>query len=76
MGFLYTIIISISGPYLDGVSVTYGNPRKHIWTYTIGWSDQGNNNNNNCPCASFPASLPPSFVHENYYCESGAMGLL
>ena len=23
---------SINGPYVDGVSITYGNPRKHVWT--------------------------------------------
>ena len=69
---IYNILIS--GPYVNGVSITYGNPRKHICTYTIGQSGQGNNNDNNCPCASFPGSLPPSFVHENYYnCECGAM---
>ena len=28
---------SISGPYVDGVSITYGTPRKHIWTYAIGY---------------------------------------
>ena len=32
---------SINGPYVDGVSITYGSPtREHIWTYAIGWSDK------------------------------------
>ena len=22
---------SINGPYVDGISITHGNPRKHIW---------------------------------------------
>ena len=26
----------------------------------------------NCPCSQFPGQLPPSFVHDNYYCESGS----
>ena len=25
----------------------------------------------NCPCTEFPGRLPPSYVHNNYYCESG-----
>ena len=61
---------SINGPYVDGVSITYGSPRKHIWTYAIGHSEipqQGSN----CPCFDYAGNLPPSFVHNNYYCESG-----
>ena len=26
----------------------------------------------NCPCAAIPGPAPPSFVGNNYYCESGA----
>ena len=63
---------SINGPYIDGLSITYGTPRKHIWTYAIGVSEQSNNGIYNCPCSRFDGRYPPSFVHENYYCESGA----
>ena len=65
---------SINNPYVDGVSITYGNPRKHLWTYAIGQSE--NNNPQlpvNCPCSEFPGRSPPSFVHDNYYCESGSL---
>ena len=62
---------SINGPYLDGVSITYGNPRKHIWSYGIGITDSGNFENANCPCSPVSGELPPSFVHDHYYCESG-----
>ena len=64
---------SINGPYVDGVSITYGTPRKHIWTYAIGYSDRHNTQDPiNCPCSEFPGVSPPSFVHDNYYCESGS----
>ena len=64
---------SINGPYVDGVSITYGTPRKHIWTYAIGFSDRFNRQDLiNCPCSEFPGTLPPSFVHDKYYCESGS----
>ena len=64
---------SIDGPYVDGISITYGStPRKHVWTYAIGHTDRGNIiPTSNCPCSEFPGTPPPSFVHENYYCESG-----
>ena len=63
---------SINGPYVDGASITYGTPRKHIWTYAIGNTDNIDNHPLvNCPCSQFPGQSPPSFVHDNYYCESG-----
>ena len=67
---------SINGPYVDGISITYGEPRKHIWTYGIGNSEIRNDlpsNLTNCPCSEFPGPLPPSFVHDHYYCESGSL---
>ena len=60
----------INDAYVDGISITYGTPRKHIWTYAIGIGYRIQKNGN-CPCSEFPGRLPPSFVHENYYCESG-----
>ena len=64
---------SINGPYVDGISITYGTPRKHIWTYAIRFSDRFEHTVPiNCPCSQFPGQLPPSFVHDNYYCESGS----
>ena len=61
---------NINTYYADGVSVTHGNPRKHVWSLMSGESDR-NGRNSQCPCGhigSFPA---PSFVGSNYYCESG-----
>ena len=63
---------SVDYPYVDGVSITYGTPRKHIWTYALGYSEVGSSNS--CPCAISAGPWPPSFVHENYYCESGSYG--
>ena len=62
--------------YVTGLSVTYGNPRNHVWTFAGGVT-KGINDNNccNCPCA-FPTPGPaaPPFVGENYFCESGIPG--
>ena len=27
---------SLDGVYVDGISITFGNPRKHVWTYAVG----------------------------------------
>ena len=65
----------INSYYVDGMSITYGSPRKHIWTYAVGNSDDYNHNGNyNCPCAKYPGPAPPSFVGDHYYCESGTKG--
>ena len=31
---------SIDGNYVDGISITLGSPRKHVWTYAVGLSDE------------------------------------
>ena len=41
-------------------------------TYAVGTSDD--NPGNLCPCAAVPGPVPPSFVGEHYYCESGNTG--
>ena len=64
--------LSIDTYYVEGLSITHGNPHQHIWSYAVGQTDYGNNNYGNCPCAVIPGSAPPSFVGSNYYCESGA----
>ena len=61
---------SIDNGYVDGLSITHGSPRQHIWTYAVGLTDSGTSNN--CPCAAVPGPTPPSFVGSHYYCESGA----
>jgi len=65
---------SLDGVYVDGVSVTYGNPRKHIWTYAVGLSEDYNYRYGNCPCAKHPGPKPPPYIGNDYYCESGNTG--
>ena len=65
---------SINGIYVDGISITVGNPRKHVWTYAAGLSDDYNYPVHNCPCADTPGPDPPAFVGDHYYCESGVTG--
>ena len=67
---------SIDVAYVDGVSITLGDPRKHVWTYAIGISDSGSSTAGHyCPCAARSGGVnPPSFVSDHYYCESGDTG--
>ena len=65
---------SLDNVYVEGVSITIGSPRKHVWTYAAGLSDDHNYPDWNCPCATFPGPSPPAFLGNNYYCESGDVG--
>ena len=68
-----THINNINGAYIDGVSITRGSPREHVWSYISGLSSKSNEYlNNSCPCNSGVTKKPQQFVLENhYYCESG-----
>ena len=63
----------LDGAYVDGVSITYDIPRKHVWSYAVGLSENYNYGNHNCPCAVYKGGVP-SFVGTDYYCESGNSG--
>ena len=64
---------SINDPYLDGVSITYGSIRKHIWSYAAGYSER-DHQVATCPCSLPGGSRAPPFVRDHYYCESGTAG--
>lgn len=56
--------------YVDGVSLTWGSPRQHLWTFAAGVSDDGTTfAGDTCPCRG--GETPPSFVGGAYTCESG-----
>ena len=65
---------TVEEKYGDVVSITLGSPRKHVWTYAVGLSDDYNYPKYNCPCATVPGPSPPAFVGNDYYCESGDVG--
>ena len=62
----------IDDPYVDGVSITLGKPRRHVWTYAAGLTKNANHPDNNCPCSVTSGPNPSSFVGDNYYCSSGS----
>jgi hypothetical protein len=66
---------TIDGPYVDGVSLTHGDPRQHIWTFAAAHAEGASNDI--CPCvnreyATRPSNQPPEFVGNDYFCDTGA----
>ena len=57
--------------YVDGVSITYGSPRNHIWTFMASFKDHGQGAWE-CPCQinAYFGNVA-SFISDNYFCESG-----
>ena len=54
----------INSIYVDGVSLTHGlSPRQHIWTFAAALR------RSHCPCQL--GHVPPSFVGNDYFCDSG-----
>ena len=60
---------NIDSNYVDGILLTHGSPRSHIWTFIVGAHE--NDKWSHCPCASKDSRNPPPFVGNDYYCESG-----
>ena len=71
--FYYSSGRSINTYYVEGVSVTRGSPRQHIWTFAAGVHEQATYTAEICPCVagSTGGSRVPLFVGQNYFCESG-----
>ena len=70
--------LGINGLYLDGVSITHGHPRQHIWSFGAGHGVIPGANHR-CPCDNNNrnfARLPPSFVGNNYFCDGEYNGAL
>ena len=52
---------SFDSTYVDGVSLTHGSPRQHIWTFAAG----------NCFCAGCREGNRQDSVADDFFCDSG-----
>ena len=69
---VYSSSSSIDSSYIDGISITQGFPRKHIWSLIAGQHESNSYSSTiNCPCNLLPGTQSPSFVGNDYFCESG-----
>ena len=58
-------VLTLDEPYVDGISVTFGHPRNHIWTFASVRESSGT-----CPCIRGRTTAPP-FVTGAHFCEVG-----
>ena len=62
--------------YVDGVTLTHGDPRQHIWTFAAAGDEVGSVPRRNCPCTNInqtdQAIPPPAFVGNDYFCDTGS----
>ena len=67
---------TIDSKYVDGVSLTHGDPRQHIWTFASANDEVGTSPSSNCPCINTnqaaQATPPPEFVGNDYFCDTGS----
>ena len=66
--------VSINQAYVDGISLTHGNPRKHIFTFASALNDKTTGFTfAQCPCTrTFGQRAPrvPNFVGDNLICNT------
>ena len=58
----------INQEYVDGVSISRGNPRKHVWTFMAALQENSfyTTGDHECPCAPNNSVTPQSFVGNDY----------
>ena len=70
---------NITGPYVDGVSITHGSPRQHVWTLAAARDELLLLQSNiiACPCIhpNRFTGIIPDYVGMDYYCETGSRDL-
>ena len=66
---------SIDGIFVDGIVLTHGSPRTHIWTFASGLNHY-QTNQYGCPCngESYSGLIPPYIGNDSYFCDSGYTG--
>ncbi|XP_065902096.1 uncharacterized protein [Dysidea avara] len=58
---------------MDGILISHGETREHVWAYVTGFQRMPTKENDNyCPCASNMFNgIVPAFIGNDYYCDSG-----
>ena len=66
--------LTVDGNYVEGVSITHGRPRRHIWTFAAA-ADETLADRNRCPCSKTDTTyigVVPPFVGNDYFCDTGS----
>uniref|UniRef100_A0A1X7UBY8 Uncharacterized protein n=1 Tax=Amphimedon queenslandica TaxID=400682 RepID=A0A1X7UBY8_AMPQE len=67
---IHSQVTNVNLTYLDGVSITHGSSRQHIWSLMAA-PTQHHNRAYSCPCSTGSTRQVPSFIGSHYFCESG-----
>ena len=66
---------TVDDAYAEGILITRGSPRQHVWTYAsadVANPSPGYTDDDTCLCTGHAsAPQPPSFIGSDYYCDSG-----
>ncbi len=66
---------NINSPYLEGVSITRGSPRKHVWSFANALAESIQRSQHICPCINSNHNQQryiPGFVGQDYFCDTGS----
>ena len=67
--------LTVDSQYLDGISLTHGNPREHIWSFAMGVTES-RTDRFGCPCnTGSTISVTNTFIGTNYFCDSAASSI-
>ena len=74
--YLWDNSITLDDDFLDGLTISVGYPRTHIWSFAVSQTEggEGADSEYSCPCArtDVPTNgVVPPFVGDNYFCEAG-----
>ena len=69
--------LTINDVYMDGISLTHGEPRQHVWSFVAALDETGTHLSA-CRCSNLHnidngATVPP-FIGEHYFCDTGSRG--
>ena len=65
---------TIEDVYVDGVVITRGTEKEHVWTFAVSFAENGRVGDV-CPCTNAQSTqVIPSFVGQDYFCEAGITG--
>ena len=68
--------LTVDSQYLDGISLTHGNPREHIWSFAMGVTES-RTDRFACPCnIGSTISVMNTFIGTNYFCDSAASDIV
>ena len=72
---MLTYMNTIDSGYVDGISLTHGNPREHIWTFAATLDEvESQGPFPSCFCIrNMHSAVPsPQFVGNDYFCDTGS----